>query len=134
MSAAIPFDLVRQLHGPLSRRIAEGDKELLDGLRSVGFRLDNGEDDTGFFMKLLRYLGGYYVNVGASNLIIDGTIKLKGGVNITSMDARTAHFFGTSMGVDLMVMATGYKPLQEAVRSLFGSKVARPRRTDMGPR
>lgn len=54
MSAAIPFDLVRQLHGPLSRQMAQDDKELLEGLRSVGFMLDNGEDDTGFFMKLLR--------------------------------------------------------------------------------
>ncbi len=55
MSASIPFDLQRQLHGPLSRSMAEDDKDLLDGLRKAGFRLDNGEDDTGFYMKLVRY-------------------------------------------------------------------------------
>ena len=89
MSAAVPFDMVRQLHGPLSKVMAEDDKELLGALRNVGFKLDNGEDDTGFFMKLLRYLGGYYINVGASNLIIDGAIKLKSGRDAGS-HGRTA--------------------------------------------
>lgn len=125
MSASIPFDLVRQLHGPLSRRMAEDDKNLLDGLRSVGFMLDNGEDDTGFFMKLLRYLGGYYINVGASDLIIEGKIKLKSGVQLECLEAKNVQFSdGTSMSADILVMATGYKPLQDAVRDMFGSEVA----------
>jgi cation diffusion facilitator CzcD-associated flavoprotein CzcO len=125
MSASIPFDLVRQLHGPLSRQMAEDDKALLDGLRSVGFMLDNGEDDTGFFMKLLRYLGGYYINVGASNLIIDGKIKLKSGVQIDRLKRKDVEFSdGTSTSADILVMATGYKPLQEAVRDMFGSEIA----------
>ncbi len=125
MSAAVPFDLVRQLHGPLSRQMAELDKQLLDNLRSVGFMLDNGEDDTGFFMKLLRYLGGYYVNVGASNLIIEGKIKLKSGVSLVRMDEKHAHFSdGSALQADMVVMATGYRPLQEAVRAMLGSEVA----------
>ena len=82
MIAAVPYDLLRRLHGPLSRQMAEEDKELLDGLRKVGFLLDNGEDDTGYFLKLLRYQAGYYLNVGASDLIIEGKIKLKAGVEI----------------------------------------------------
>src|SRR6266550_4179577 len=47
MAASVPYDLLRRLHGPLSRQMAEEDKDLLDGLRRVGFLLDNGEDDTG---------------------------------------------------------------------------------------
>lgn len=125
MSAAIPFDLVRQLHGPLSRQMAEDDKELLDGLRSVGFMLDNGEDDTGFFMKLLRYLGGYYINVGASNLIIEGKIKLKSGVQIERLTGTKVEFSdGTAISADVLVMATGYQQLQEGVRVMFGNEIA----------
>jgi cation diffusion facilitator CzcD-associated flavoprotein CzcO len=125
MIAAVPYDLLRRLHGPLSRQMAEMDKDLLDGLRKVGFLLDNGEDDTGYFLKLLRYQAGYYINVGASELIIQGKIKLKSGLEIERLTQRTAAFSdGSSLDVDVLVLATGYQPLQEAVRTMFGDNVA----------
>ena len=92
--AAVPYDLLRRLHGPLSRQMAEEDKELLDGLRKVGFLLDNGEDDTGYFLKLLRYQAGYYLNVGASDLIIEGKIKLKAGVGDRAADETASDILG----------------------------------------
>ena len=123
--SAVPYDLLRRLHGPLSRQMAEEDKELLDGLRKVGFLLDNGEDDTGYFLKLLRYQAGYYLNVGASDLIIEGKIKLKAGVGIERLTKRQAIFSdGSSLDVDVLVLATGYQPLQEAVRAMFGDDIA----------
>ncbi len=125
MAASIPYDLVRRLHGPLSRRMAEDDRHLLERLRKVGFALDNGEDDTGFFLKLLRSLSGYYLNVGASDLIADGKIKLKSGVALERLEGRQAVFSdGSLLELDLLVLATGYKPLQEAVRALFGDGMA----------
>lgn len=123
--SAVPYDLLRRLHGPLSRQMAEEDKELLDGLRKVGFLLDNGEDDTGYFLKLLRYQAGYYLNVGASDLIIEGKIKLKAGVGLDRLTKTQAIFSdGSSLDVDVLVLATGYQPLQEAVRAMFGDDVA----------
>lgn len=123
--SAVPYDLLRRLHGPLSRQMAEEDKELLDGLMRVGFLLDNGEDDTGYFLKLLRYQAGYYLNVGASDLIIEGKIKLKAGVGIERLTKSQAVFSdGSSLDVDVLVLATGYQPLQEAVRAMFGDDVA----------
>jgi cation diffusion facilitator CzcD-associated flavoprotein CzcO len=125
MIAAVPYDLLRRLHGPLSRQMAEEDKNLLDGLRKVGFLLDNGEDDTGYFIKLLRYQAGYYINVGASELIIEGKIKLKSGVKIERLTERKAIFSdGSSLDLDVLMLATGYQPLQEAVRAMFGDDVA----------
>ena len=125
MAAATPFDLVRRLQGPLSRDMQEADRELLDGLRAVGFLLDNGEDDTGYFMKLLRYQAGYYLNVGASDLLIARKIGLKSGVGIARVTEGGVVFTdGTEMELDMLVMATGYKPLQEGVRALFGDVVA----------
>jgi len=125
MAASIPYDLVRRLHGPLSRQMAFEDRDLLDRLRKVGFTLDNGEDDTGFFMKLLRRLSGYYLNVGASDLIADGRIKLKPGVEIDHLEGAQAVFSdGSRLDVDLLVLATGWKPLQEAVRAMLGDEVA----------
>ena len=34
--------------------------------------LDLGDDDSGLFMKYLRRGSGYYIDVGASDLVADG--------------------------------------------------------------
>ncbi len=125
MAAAVPYELLARLHKPLSHQMAEEDKDLLDGLRKVGFLLDNGEDDTGYFLKLLRYQAGYYLNVGASDLIIERKIKLKAGVSIKRLEPKEVIFSdGTALEADIVVLATGYEPLQEAVRAMFGDEVA----------
>ena len=109
----------------MSQQMAEDDKELLDGLRRVGFLLDNGEDDTGYFLKLLRYQAGYYLNIGASDLIIAGKIKLRSGVNIKRLAAGQVFFSDdSSLKADIIVLATGYRPLQDSVRAMFGDDVA----------
>jgi cation diffusion facilitator CzcD-associated flavoprotein CzcO len=125
MAASVPYSLLAKFHRPLSHQMAEDDKELLDGLRKVGFLLDNGEDDTGYFLKLLRYQAGYYLNIGASDLIIAGKIKLKSGVDIRRLTARHVIFSdGSSLEADIIVLATGYRPLQDSVRAMFGDEVA----------
>ena len=125
MIAAVPYELLARLHRPLSKSMAEDDKELLDGLRKVGFLLDNGEDDTGYFLKLLRYQAGYYLNVGASDLIVEGKIGLKAGLGIARLTQKQVVFTdGSAIDADMVVLATGYQPLQEAVRALFGDAIA----------
>lgn len=125
MAASVPYPLLARLHQPLSRQMMEDDKDLLAGLRKVGFLLDNGEDDTGYFLKLLRYQAGYYLNIGASDLIIDGKINLKAGVDIVTLKPREAIFSdGSSLALDGIILATGYKPLQDWVRAMFGAEVA----------
>jgi putative flavoprotein involved in K+ transport len=125
MAASVPYSLLARLHRPLSHKMQEDDKELLDGLRKVGFLLDNGEDDTGYFLKLLRYQAGYYLNIGASDLIIAGKIKLKSGVGIRRLEKKQVIFSdGSSLDADIIVLATGYRPLQDSVRAMFGDDVA----------
>src|SRR6202030_852527 len=101
IAASVPYPLLARLHRPLSRQMAEDDKELLDGLRRIGFLLDNGEDDTGYFLKLLRYQAGYYLNVGASDLIIAGKIGLKASIDIDRLEKNKIIFSdGTSLAAD----------------------------------
>jgi putative flavoprotein involved in K+ transport len=45
--------------------------------------LDYGDDDSGLFMKYLRRVSGYYIDVGASELVANGDIKLESGVDAT---------------------------------------------------
>jgi len=125
MAASVPYSLLAKLHRPMSHQMAEDDKELLDGLRKVGFLLDNGEDDTGYFLKLLRYQAGYYLNIGASDLIVAGEIKLKSGVGIRHLTEKQVIFSDdSSLDADIVVLATGYRPLQDSVRAMFGDDVA----------
>lgn len=125
IAGSVPYPLFARLQRAVSHQMAEDDKELLDGLRKVGFLLDNGEDDTGYFLKLLRYQAGYYLNIGASDLIVAGKIKLKPGVDIKRLSARKVAFTdGSTLDIDIVLLATGYKPLQEAVRAMLGDAVA----------
>jgi putative flavoprotein involved in K+ transport len=65
-------------------RIRVQDAPFHEQLRKAGFLLTFGEDEAGFFPQILRNPSGYYVDVGASELIINGCIKLKSGVSATA--------------------------------------------------
>lgn len=121
---SMPFPLLTEFHKQLTQRIAEMDKELLEGLTRAGFSLDFGEDGSGFLMKYHRYGGGYYINAGCSDLIVDGKIKIQHG-SIADLTGTTVHFTdGSTAQFDAIVVAAGYKNMSESVRLLFGDAVA----------
>lgn len=125
IAASMPTPLARKTHVMLTEQSKELDKELLDGLRKVGFKLDFGEAGTGWQFKYLTRGGGYYFNVGCSNLIVEGTIKLKQFSDIESFTAEGARMKdGTTIAADLIVLSTGYKPQEYLVRKLFGDGIA----------
>jgi putative flavoprotein involved in K+ transport len=100
------------------------DRGLLDGLVRKGFRLDFGEGGTGWQFKYLTRGGGYYFNVGCSDLIVKGDIALKRFADIDTFTADGAVMkSGETVAADLVVLATGYKRQEELVRRLFGEAV-----------
>jgi hypothetical protein len=136
-SEGIPFDdcdlLATSFPYPVLRRsyqisTAQGrtvDKVLLDALAARGFKLTFGEDETGFQMMYLRRGGGYYFNVGCSDLIISGAIGLLQYADIESFVAQGARLKdGRIIPADLLVLATGYKNQQDTVRVYLGDKIA----------
>jgi hypothetical protein len=101
------------------------DQPLLDGLERVGFKLDFGDGGTGWQFKYLTRGGGYYFNVGCSDLVAGGEIKLVQFSEIESFVAEGARMKnGETLAADLIVLATGYKPQEALVRKLFGDAVA----------
>jgi cation diffusion facilitator CzcD-associated flavoprotein CzcO len=125
IAASMPTPLAKKTHVMLTEQSKELDKELLDGLRRVGFKLDFGEAGTGWQFKYLTRGGGYYFNVGCSNLIVEGAIKLKQFGDIESFTADGVRMKdGTAIAADLIVLSTGYKPQEYLVRKLFGDAVA----------
>ena len=121
MAASIPLAFMAELQEPLNRLMAEDDRDMLDKLRAIGFMID----ESGYFLKALTTQSGYYLNVGASDLLIEGKIKLRSGVEVESLTAHQVVLSDdSSVDADILVMATGYQPLQEAARKLFGNKIA----------
>jgi hypothetical protein len=104
---------LKRLHVDATKEIARRDKDLLDGLTKAGFQLDFGPEDSGLFIKYLQTGGGYYIDVGASQLIVDGKIKIKQGQEITSVNEHSLTFAdGTELGADEIVFATGYSNMR----------------------
>src|SRR5262249_860872 len=80
--ASIPYKIPHPFQIPIYQEIARRDAAFYERLSNAGFMLDWGDDESGLFMKYLRRGSGYYIDVGASELIADGKIKLKSGVTI----------------------------------------------------
>jgi len=109
----------------LTEQSKQLDKALLDGLERVGFRLDFGDDGTGWQFKYLSRGGGYYFNVGCSDLVVSGAIRLAQFSDVDRFVAEGARLkSGDTLKADLVVLATGYRPQEELVRKLFGDAVA----------
>ncbi|TPQ32420.1 monooxygenase [Bradyrhizobium guangdongense] len=124
IASSMPTPLAKKTHVMLTEQSKELDKELLDGLTRVGFKLDYGEAGTGWQFKYLTRGGGYYFNVGCSDLIVSGAIKLKQFDDIDTFTADGARMKdGTTVTADLIVLSTGYKPQGYLVRKLFGDAV-----------
>jgi putative flavoprotein involved in K+ transport len=125
VNVSVPYPLLRQGYQLVTRDVAELDADLLTRLRRVGFRLDFGADHTGFQMKYLRQGGGYYINVGCSDLVADGEVGLLQAADISGFGADGVHLAdGSVHAADVIVLATGFLGQEEVTRRLFGEAVA----------
>ncbi|TWS20361.1 NAD(P)/FAD-dependent oxidoreductase, partial [Tsukamurella sputi] len=77
--ASLPYRIMNEFQKPIYDKVREIDADFYRGLEDAGYELDFGDDDSGLFMKYLRRGSGYYIDVGAAGLIIDGSIKLAKG-------------------------------------------------------
>jgi putative flavoprotein involved in K+ transport len=130
ITASIPLAVAKRSHILLTQQAKDLDKDLLDGLERKGFKLDFGEDGTGWQFKYLTRGGGYYFNVGCSDLIVKGEIGVVQFSDIAAFVSDGAQMrSGTTIPADLIVLATGYKGQEHLVGKLFGNEVA----TRVGP-
>ena len=73
----------------------------------------------------LRRGSGYYIDVGASELIADGRIALKSGVGIDRLTEDSVVLSdGSELPADLVVYATGYGSMTGWAESLISPEVA----------
>ncbi|KAF2268678.1 FAD/NAD(P)-binding domain-containing protein [Lojkania enalia] len=121
----MPSALFKTQQVKVTKKQNDADKQILDGLRKAGFGVDKGPMDSGLLMKYYQRGGGYYIDVGASQLIVDGKIKMKQGVEIAQVLPNGLEFAdGTKLEGDEIVFATGYQNMRTEARSIFGDEVA----------
>src|SRR5262249_28806047 len=124
LATSFPYPVLQRSYQLSTAKGREVDKTLLSGLEKRGFRLHFGEDDTGFQMMYLRRGGGYYFNVGCSDLIISGKVSLIQFADIDRFVAQGARMRdGSTIAAELLVLATGYKNQQDTARLYLGDEI-----------
>jgi putative flavoprotein involved in K+ transport len=122
--ASLPYGVLASLQKPVYDKIREVDADFYKALEKAGFKLDYGEDESGLFMKYLRRGSGYYIDVGASQLIIDGKVKLVSG-QVEEITPRGVKLdSGKELPADVIVYATGYGSMNGWVADICGQEMA----------
>ncbi|KAI3593387.1 Flavin-containing monooxygenase (plasmid) [Cupriavidus sp. U2] len=123
ISASMPLAVLKQSHTLLTAKARAHDAPLHERLKRVGFRLDL--DETGWPLKFRQFGGGYYFNVGGSDLIANRNVGLVQYDDIESFGADGLMLKdGRDVAADLVILATGYKGLDHVVGAMFGENVA----------
>ena len=121
---SLPYRIMHEFQIPVYDAIRERDKDFYDRLEKAGFEHDWGDDGSGLFMKYLRRGSGYYIDVGAAELVANGDIKLAHG-NIRELTENSVILEdGTELPADVVVYATGYGSMNGWVADLIGQDTA----------
>ena len=123
--AATPYAVQPRVQTPIAERMQQTDADFYARLRAVGFKLDFGEDGSGLGQKYLRRGSGYYIDVGGSELVADGRIALRSGVEVSGFGASGVTLgSGETLPADLVVFATGYGSMNGWAAQLISQEVA----------
>ena len=124
ITASVPLPLAKISHRMMAGQAKKLDEKLIADLARVGFKIDV-DDELGWQFKYLQRGGGYYFNVGCSELIVERKVRLLQFSDIEEFTTAGARLRGgEAIPADLIVLATGYKGLEFLVRRLFGDGVA----------
>ncbi|KAJ6605473.1 hypothetical protein DFH09DRAFT_1242201 [Mycena vulgaris] len=114
LAASFPHLMAINLNRRQAIEIAEDDQ-----------RLNMGDMDAGLVLLARGRAGGYYIDVGASQLIIDRKIKLKNDSQISEFTERGLKFEdGSELYADVAVFATGLGDARNGIHRICGDAVA----------
>jgi putative flavoprotein involved in K+ transport len=122
--ASLPYALQPNASKPMMAQIRKEDAPFYNALTKAGFKLTFGEDETGIGTMYIRRGSGYYIDVGASELIADGSIKLKSAGVDHLTETSVVLKDGTRLDADLVVYATGYGSMNQWAAALISQDVA----------
>lgn len=128
LASSFPLPVLFDLHRDVAfAEIQRRDADMIEGLKAAGFQFN----PTGIQELFYQRGGGYYINVGAAEAIIDGRVRMRPGVEVERFTPTgVVYTDGTSEDADTVIFATGYGNVREVVGELFGEEV-RERCTDV---
>jgi len=124
INATMPYKLMAASQKPLYDKMREKDADFYKALTDAGFVIDFGDDDSGIFMKYVRRGSGYYIDIGASQMIIDGKIKHVYGKIDRLTENSVVMEDGTELPADLIVYATGFGSMNGWVADIIDQETA----------
>ncbi|MFQ6172168.1 NAD(P)-binding domain-containing protein [Oryzobacter sp. R7] len=122
--ASLPYRILHEFQIPIYEKMAQVDKDFYDRLERAGFWLDWGDDDSGLFMKYLRRGSGYYIDVGAADLVASGDVRLVHGQVTRLTEDAVVLDDGVELPADVVVFATGYSSMNGWVADLVDPETA----------
>lgn len=112
LTLSVPLRVLEGMQRAATQQLAERDAAFYKRLQQAGFLHDFGEDGTGGLMKALRRGGGYYIDVGASELIANGDVKLR-CAGVRSIESKGVVLTtGEAIPADLIIYATGFGAME----------------------
>ena len=124
IASSLPLEPLKAAHKWMAEEAARLDAKLIDSLENVGFRIDH-DDVYGWQFKFMTRGGGYYFNVGCSELVADGEVGLIQYNDIDTFVAEGVRMKdGTVIPADTVILSTGYKGPEAMVEKLMGKDVA----------
>ena len=125
LQASIPFRLLEKNHRTVWDGIQADRKEFYQKLTDAGFAVDFAEDGTGLGMKYRRTASGYYIDVGGSQMVMDGRIAIRSGHGVSHLSETALHLEnGEVLAADAIVYATGYGDMTDRVAALMDRQTA----------
>jgi cation diffusion facilitator CzcD-associated flavoprotein CzcO len=123
---AVPFERTDPINKQLVKDAAEYDRVLLDRLEAVGFKLEWGPDGTGILGAHMSGKDSYQIDIGASQLVAEQSVRLKQGVEVEEVKGSTVVFSdGSNLDVDLIIFATGYHQFWGHIKPALGTAAAK---------
>ncbi|MET0195577.1 MAG: NAD(P)/FAD-dependent oxidoreductase, partial [Hyphomicrobiaceae bacterium] len=123
--ASLPHRVAPRRATKVYEEIQRRDRALYERLDQVGFLYSFGEDGSGIHAKYVRRGSGYYIDVGACELVANGSIKLKSRVTVENLTETSVVLTdGTELPADLVVYATGYGSMNGWAAKLISQDVA----------
>ncbi|KAJ6515433.1 FAD/NAD-P-binding domain-containing protein [Mycena sanguinolenta] len=121
-ATALPNLLMKQILRSRETAMWEAEKETHAGLQEAGFKITMGPEGAGPFLLMFEKFGG--IDVGCAELIRQGKVKVKHGVEPTSYTEDSIVFSdGSALPADVVIYATSYRSIRDDLRPLFTDAV-----------
>ncbi|RBQ77953.1 hypothetical protein FVER14953_09388 [Fusarium verticillioides] len=126
MFLMLPSAVDGQLARNLFRMLACQEPDRYAGLRESGFPvLDSVDPNQALFSNLIERAGGHYVDVGGTDIIAQGKVSVKAGVEPVTFTEDGLQFSdGSSAAADAVIWCTGFadRDVRSVVAAILGGE------------